>query len=253
MSAERPVNFGRREDITSLYRDALRIWGRHLPVWLAVGASVAVPVDLIVSGVGLGRLSGPYALPSPQATGVEAAASYVVSTPLVTAMTVAGVLELRAGRPLAALRVIRAGVEAYPRMFAPVLASAALVVLGLLALVVPGIYLAVVLYFVPQAVMIDGRTAVRGALEGSARAVRGSWWRVFAIALVTALAILAPVVLIGRLFEAWAQAADQVGLSLLGGVVVETLAGPWVAIVATLLYLDLRERRADASQRPQRP
>ena len=251
MSAERPVNFGRRDDLTSLYRDALRIWGRHLPGWLAVGASVAVPIDLIVSGVGLGRLSGPYALPSAPAAAVEAAASYVVATPLVTAITVAGVLELRAGRRLAPGRAIRAGVEAYPRIFLPVLASAVLVVLGLALLVLPGIYLAVLLYFVPQAVMIDGRTAVRGALEGSARVVRGSWWRVLGIALITAFAILLPVLVIGRLFEEWAEAADQVALSLVGGILVETLAAPWVAIVATLLYLDLRERGAGGgAQRP---
>jgi hypothetical protein len=248
VSDERPVNFGRRDDITSLYRDSLRLWVAHLPLWLAVGATVAVPVDLIVAGFGLGRLDAPYTVPGPAALVVEAAASYVVATPLVTAMSAWALLELRRGRRPGVFAAIRAGVEAYPRMILPVLASAALVAAGVLALIVPGVYLAVLLYFVPQAVMVDGRSGLRAALGRSAQLVRGSWWRVLGIALITALVVLPLVLLVGRPFEAWAEASDQAAISLAGGIVVEVLTGPWVAIVATLLYLDLRERRPEGAR-----
>jgi hypothetical protein len=245
VSAERPVNFGRREDLTSLYRDSLRLWIRHLPTWLAVGAAVAVPVDLIVSGIGLDRLSGPYTTPSLGAVAVDAAASYVVATPLVTAMTVAGLLEARRGRAPGALASIRAGVDGYPRLVLPVVVAAALAVAGLAVVVVGFVWLAVLFYFVPQVVMVDGRSGVRDVLRGSVETVRGSWWRVFGIAIVTGLVALLPVLVVGRPFEALAESLDLDAISLLGGMIVETLIGPWVAIVATLLYLDLRERRGE--------
>ena len=251
MSAERPVNYGRREDITSLYRDSLRVWIRYLPTWLAVGAVVVVPVDLIVSGIGLSRLSGPYAAESLGALAVDLAASYVVATPLITAMTVAGLLEARGGRRPGALAAIRAGLDAYPRLVLPVIAVAGLCLFGLSMLIVGFFWIAVRLYFVPQAVIVDGRTGVRAALRGSDETVSGSWWRVFWIAAITAVVSLLPALLVGRPFEALAQSLDLEVLSLLGGVVVKTLVGPWVAIVATLLFLDLRERRGGGPE-PQR-
>ena len=251
MNAERPVNYGRREDITSLYRDSLRVWIRYLPTWLAVGAAVAVPVNLIVSGIGLSRLSGPYTALSPGALAVSLVASYVVATPLVTAMTVTGLLEARGGRPPGAVAAIRAGVDAYPRLVLPVLAVAGLCLFGLSMLIVGFFWIAVRLYFVPQAVVIDGHTGVRGALRSSDETVRGSWWRVFAVAAITAVVTLLPVLLVGRPFEALAESLDLEAVSLLGAIVVETLVGPWVAIVATLLYLDLRERRGGGAE-PQR-
>jgi hypothetical protein len=247
VSLERQVNFGRREDLTSLYRDSLRLYARYLGVWLAIGAGVAVPVDLIVSGLGLGRLTGPYRADlSVGALAVETAAAWVVSAPLVSAMTVHGILDARRGRRPRALAAIRSGVEAYPRLLPPIVIAALVSAVGLVLLVIPGLYFAVRWYFVPQAVLVDERAEPRAALDRSAELVRGSWWRVFGIGVLTLLVALLPVLLVGGPFEELARATGRDAYSLIGGMVVETFIGPWVAIVATLLYLDLRERR----QRP---
>ena len=51
---------------------------------------------------------------------------------------------------------------------------------GLVAFVIPGIWLAVVLYFASQAVVAEGRPPIE-ALRRSRELVRGQWWRVFGI------------------------------------------------------------------------
>lgn len=243
MTPERTVSFGRREDLSSLYRDAFLLYTRHLGLWLLVGAAVSVPVELILTGVGLGRIAGPYdPTLGNAATAVSVAGSYVISAPLVAAMTVAGLLEVRAGRAPSARRAIQAGLEAFPRMLPAVLLAAVGSLVGVLALILPGIYLAVRWYFVPQAVLVDGSTTALGPLRRSAEVVSGSWWRTFAVIILTLAILLLPALLVLRPFEALAEAADSDALSLAGDILFETLTGPFVAIVSTLLYLDLRER-----------
>jgi hypothetical protein len=245
VSAERPVQFGRRDDIASLFRDSIRLYVRHIGVWVAIGAAVAVPVDLIVSGVGLGRLSGPYdPTPSLGALTVDVGASLFVSGPLVAAMVVHAALTLRDGGRPRASAAIQAGLDAFPRVLPPVLAGALFTAGGLVAFVVPGIYLGVRWYFVPQAVLVDRQTGVRAGLEGSSRAVRGSWWRAFTVGVLSLVVISLPALLLGRPFEAWAEASESAAPSLVGEIVVESVVAPFTAIVATLLYFDLRERSA---------
>lgn len=243
MSSERTVSFGRRENLSSLYRDAFLLYARHFGVWLLIGAAVSVPVELILTGFGLGRIAGPYdPTLSNAATAVSVAASYVISAPLVGAMTTAALMELRAGRPPTARGAIQAGLEAFPRMLPAVLLAAVGSLLGVLALILPGIYLAVRWYFVPQAVVVDGSASALGPLRRSAEVVSGSWWRTFAVVILTLAILLLPALLVLRPFAALAQAADSDALSLVGDILFETLTGPFVAMVSTLLYLDLRER-----------
>lgn len=243
MTPERTVSFGRREDLSSLYRDAFHLYTRHLGVWLLVGAAVSVPVELILTGVGLGRIAGPYdPTLGTAATAVSLAGSYVISAPLVGAMTVAGLLDVRDGRVPTVRRAIQAGLEAFPRMLPAVLLAALGSLLGVLALILPGIYLAVRWYFVPQAVVVDGSRTALGPLRRSADVVKGSWWRTFAVVVLTLAILLLPALLVLRPFEALAEAADSDFLSLAGDILFESITGPFVAIVSTLLYLDLRER-----------
>ena len=51
---------------------------------------------------------------------------------------------------------------------------------GFVLLVIPGIYLAVRLFFVPQTVVIE-RARGLDALRASSDIVRGFWWRTFGL------------------------------------------------------------------------
>ena len=67
-----------------------------------------------------------------------------------------------------------------------ILLAAVGVALGLLLLVIPGIYLAVRWFFVPQAVVVEN---ARGpaALRRSRELTSGTWWRTFGIILLANL------------------------------------------------------------------
>ena len=54
------IELERPRDAGALLRDAFSVYRRHFWTFLAIGAIVVVPSELIVSGVGLDQLSGRY-------------------------------------------------------------------------------------------------------------------------------------------------------------------------------------------------
>ena len=234
----------RPRDIGGLFRDAWGAYVRHFLAFVAIGAAVVVPVELIVSGLGLGQLSGGYPRTS---TGAELAVSlaegYLLVGPLVTAMVIHALLAVADGRRPRPSAAITSGLEAFRPIFVAVLIGAAGVVLGFIALILPGIWLAVRWYFAPQAVVVDGRRSL-GALERSAELVSGSWWRVFGVIVFTVIAVGIPGALIQVPFNVWANSADSSALSLVGQVVASALTAPFEALMLTLLYFDLLARRS---------
>ncbi len=73
----------------------------------------------------------------------------------------------------------------------------ALSFLGLLALIIPGIFLAMKFSFYPLAVLIDNGNAV-GSVKRSWRITKGNWWRVLGLGLLFAV-FFSPVILVGFL------------------------------------------------------
>jgi membrane-anchored glycerophosphoryl diester phosphodiesterase (GDPDase) len=132
--------------------------------------------------------------------------------------------------------------DAFAPVFVAVLLTSVLVGAGLLLFVVPGVYLAVRLVFVPQAVVIDG---ARGpaALRASWGLTDGSWWRTFLALTLANLAALLPGLFVIAPFEALAAAADRQAIALAGMILSGALTAPFVALVSTLLFYDLRSRR----------
>jgi hypothetical protein len=233
----------RRRDLGELLAETLALYRRHLWKLLAISAAVVVPVQLIVSGFGLEQLTSDYdPSPSPAVALVPIGVAYLITTPLVTAMTVHLLHEVSGGRSPSARAAILAGLEAFTPLFPAVLLAAAGIVIGLFLLIVPGVYLAVRWYFVPQAVVIDGARRA-DALLRSGELVRGSWWRVLAIALLTGLLVGIPAELIQIPFDALADSADSAAPSLAGATIGQVLAAPAIALVSILLYYDLLARR----------
>ena len=113
------------------------------------------------------------------------------------------------------------------------------IALGLLALILPGIYLLVRWYFVSQAVVVERLRGV-DALRRSGELVQDAWWRTFAIVVLVNVAAAIPGVLILAPLDAAAEAADRQLVSLAGSIAAEILTMPFVALVSTLLFYDLR-------------
>ena len=224
------------------------IYRGHLGTVLAVAGGVVAVVDLIL-GAGLGQLAAGYRSSTPRGQqAVALAAAWFVTLPLVSVMLARVVLDAIGGEQPSARRAVRTGLD----LFAPVLLvtliwSVALVI-GLL-LIVPAVYIAVSWYFIAQAVVLDDRRGF-AAIARSAELVRGRWLWAALTGLTFQLAILIPQALAAVAFDDAARAVDSTAVLVAGDIVVQTFSLPFVAIGATLFYLDLRAAPSPAARPP---
>lgn len=238
----KPLQLERPRDISALFADALGVYARNAGVFLALSAAVVVPVHLVVEGIGMEQLTSGYdADLSPAETAIPTAVSFLVVAPLMAAMCIHALLRVGHGERPRVGPALTSGLEAFaPVLLAVVLAGLGIAV-GLLLLILPGVYVAVRWYLAPQVVVVDGARGTE-ALRRSAELVRGAWWRTFALVLLANLAALLPAFILLAPFEALADSQDRAVWSLVGTVATETVAAPFVALFSTLLYFDLRAR-----------
>lgn len=239
------IELERPRDAGALLRDAFSVYRRHFWTFLAIGAIVVVPSELIVSGVGLDQLSARYdATPSFAEAAIPGAVSYLVVAPLVSAICVFALRSVASGDSPRAREAVIKGFEMFTPLFFAVLLAALGIALGLL-LIVPGIYLFVRWYFVPQVVVMESQQAT-AALRGSSRLVEGAWWRTFGLIVLVNVAALLAALVIGSPFTAAADSTDRAAWSLAGQILAAVITQPFGALYSTLLYFDLRQRRRGA-------
>ncbi|MCU0760847.1 MAG: glycerophosphoryl diester phosphodiesterase membrane domain-containing protein [Steroidobacteraceae bacterium] len=124
-----------------------------------------------------------------------------------------------------------------------------LVAAGLVALLVPGLYLMVALVFAYPAMLIDGES-VAGSLRASLRLVRGNWWRTAAIITVALFAILVfySIGTLTGLVIVQVTGGGDVGSVFLATSIVSALVGalftPFMCALSLAQYADLKLRRA---------
>jgi hypothetical protein len=164
-------------------------------------------------------------------------------------MTVHVVRRAAEGVRVTPREAIAAGLEAFANLFVPILLVALGVMLGLIALIIPGLILAVRWAVVPQVVVLEKVTGT-AALRRSAALVSGQGWFTFLVLLVANLLVG----LFGLIFtvplELAAKSADTQALSLLGQVLGQLFALPMLAVAVTLLYYTLRATPEQAVAAP---
>jgi hypothetical protein len=235
-------------DVGALFRDSFAVYRSHAWLFIALSAAVIVPVALVVEGIGMGALTSEYD-PSPPTSETVVRGSilffveFLVVTPIVTAICVYALHPIAEGERPAAGRVLVAGFEAFTPLFGAVALAAIGVALGLLALIVPGVYLLIRWYFVPQAVVVDEARGA-AALTRSGELVQGFWWRTLGLVLLVNLAAAIPGVLLLAPFNSIADSSGDTVWTLAGSMLASSVTTPFVALFATLLYYDLRARKA---------
>ena len=233
-----------RREVGALFRDALSVFGRHAWLFVALSAAVVVPAELIVEGVGLEMLTSSYdASPSLAEAAIPTVVEFLVVTPIIAAICIYALHSIAESERPSPGQVFVAGFEAFTPLFAAVVLAAAGIALGFLALIVPGVYLAVRWYFVPQAVVIDG-TRGPAALSRSGQLVQGLWWRTLGLVVLANLAIAIPGLILVTPFTAIAESTDRAVWALVGSAVTTSVTAPFVALYSTLLYYDMRARKA---------
>ena len=130
-----------------------------------------------------------------------------------------------------------------------------LTLLGVVLLIIPGIYVAVLLSFATPVFVLE-RTRVGEALSRSAELVRGAWWRTFGIALLGGLVggIISGIVQVPfTIFTANSSqffSTSDIHISVTGEIVLAvgriiggTISTPIIAGTIALMYVDRRIRR----------
>jgi hypothetical protein len=237
------LELARPRDINALFGDALRVYVAHAVTFIALSAAVVLPVHLAVQGVGMEQLTAGYDDSAGAAeTAIPIAVSFLVVAPLINAICIHALRMVEAGERPSAREALVAGFEAFAPIFFAVVLAAIGIAVGLLLLVLPGIYVAIRWYFVPQSVVIEGQHAA-GALARSSQVVQGFWWRTLGLVVLVNIAVVVPGLVLTAPFTAIADGADRQLWALIGAAGAETVTAPFVALFSTLLYYDLRARR----------
>jgi hypothetical protein len=232
------LDLSRHRDLGDLLSTTFTLFRRHSAVFLTAALIISAPVTLIVDGIwGRALADGADASPEPAVTWTSTGLSVLV-IPLVTAMQVVIVQQLARGEEATVRAALRAASGRFPAAVGAVMLYALGVALGLLALVVPGVWLLVRWAFAAQAAVVDGLSPVR-ALQRSAALVKDRWWRTFGLLVASGLLFA----LLGTLVTAILTAVDNGAIYVAGLIVVEASVLSLTGIFGTLLFFDLRARR----------
>jgi hypothetical protein len=213
----------------------LRLYRRYPLLFLTLAAGVVAPYELIVLAVsGHGPLS--------RHLGTNAAIVLPILdalfvTALVSALHMHAVHLLEAGSRPTIAEVAQRGLRSLPAVAATAAAAAVGTFLGLLALVVPGIWLAVHWAVAPQAAALEGEGWVP-ALRRSVGLTRGNGWHVVGLLLI--IGLFGEVVAVAARSLVTGDAADAGPVAL--GIAERSIVLSVNALALALLYYDLRAR-----------
>lgn len=236
------IDLSRPRDLRQILSTGWELYRRHFTVFAAIALAVVLPMDLITLGLIEGKLTGGFDVNQiggggPAYTLVQT----LVTVPLITAGHVYAVLQVSRGeQPRAGDSLSRAS-GVLPVLIGTVLLYSLGVLAGLIALIVPGIYLAVRWFVATQSVVAEERGPVE-ALQRSGELVQGQWWRVLGISLVVGLMGAVAGGLLALPVGALAAVTDSGALLVLGNVIADSVILSFTALAGTLLFFDLRAR-----------
>ena len=213
-----------------------RFFVRFFVIGLVVFAVVNLVYALVVEAISSDADSAAVAL------GVVGLATTVVGTTWLQGAFVYAVQDARDGSFDSSLGEVFARVSPsiVPLFVAGLLAGIG-VAIGLILLVVPGLFLLTIWAVIAPVIVVEGR----GALESFGRShelVRGHGWTVFAIVLITG--ILSGIA--SGLLQAAFSSLPRFLEIFVGGTIAQAVVAPFVAIALAITYFRLREAHGDA-------
>ena len=227
---------------------ALRIFGAHWRTLAVYGLLAGVPVAVLDAVSALGRDVDPFATPLTGAPpgGAGSLASSVLSLVLyavTSAATVHTVAAAHDGRRVGWQEGLGAGLSRLGGVVAASFIVLVLVIAGLVALVLPGIWIAVALALTTPALVLERLTAL-AAIRRSYTLVQGRWWRTAAVVALSFLVAFAAVVVVSIPAGVLVATTEDRSLRALIAAVVNALSSglliPLTAGVMTVLFLERR-------------
>ncbi len=152
------------------------------------------------------------------------------------------------GRELGFGEALKLGIRRSPILFASIFVYMLVVMVGMLLLIIPGIYLMISLMLGTYLIMVEGRGPIE-ALQRSRLLVQGNWWRTMAALMVPMVLMMTVmglaqmlVVMISVPFGQEAMAATML-MSQGLNIIVQVVATPLIYALVLALYYDLRLRK----------
>jgi hypothetical protein len=139
-----------------LLRETLRLFTAHLHLFTLIALTVWLPGHVVINYLDF-FAGGPPGSAEAAARGIRVFLIVeAVFGPLVGAATLAVLARIKRGEPATYGQALADGLAAWPRLFIARLVQGAIVLVGLVALIVPGVILLVRVSFVGALVVLDG-------------------------------------------------------------------------------------------------
>ncbi|HWW89664.1 MAG TPA: hypothetical protein VNY35_02655 [Solirubrobacteraceae bacterium] len=247
MDSPQPTQIERERSVAQIIGEALDIYQRYPLLFITLALGVIAPYELaVLAATGLGPLSS-QSHESPGVIVLLFLVDFALVGPLVSALHVHAVILIgEGGRPRLA-QVAARGLRVLPEVAAAVIAAGIGIGLGFLALIIPGVLLALRWSVVAQVAAVEHEGWLP-ALRRSRELTRGHYRHILALLVTTGLLAAG----IGALAQAIPLGSGSGAVSVAVGVASRTLTASFTALTLSLLYFDLRARRA-ATLQPPRP
>jgi hypothetical protein len=216
----------------SLLTATFQLYRRYPLLFVTLALGVIGPYDLIIL---LATGTGPI---GKGGIGLSYPITAFLVSPLVSALHIHAVAEVRAGRTPRLSEIARRGLLVLPTAAATAIMMTLGVLLGFLLLIVPGILLGFRWYVAVQAAAIEHEGWLP-ALSRSRVLTQNVYGHIFAFALLIGLVAEVPLVIANSAVTGH----DTLAGPFIAGVVVHTFAVAFTALATALLYFDLADRQ----------
>jgi hypothetical protein len=260
MDSPQPIELERPRSVAEIIAEALEIYQRYPLLFIVLALGVVAPYELaVLAATDLGPLAGG-SHASPGVSLLLFLLDYALVGPLVSALHIHGVMLIGQGvRPSLAQVAVR-GLRVLAVVVAAVIAAGMGIGLGLIALIIPGILLALRWSVVAQVAAVEHEGWLP-SLRRSGELTRGHYWHVFWLLLIIGLLTSG----VGIAAQAIDIGSSEGVASVALGIVLRTLTLSFSALALAILYFDLRarqrgqtpssepeeERRSDHEERPE--
>lgn len=252
-SGLRPLAFGEILDV------ALKIVGRHWKVMAACVALVVLPVQIASTALVYSIDPTRYDLNADPSVTTAADDSRIGAVLVVNVLAILSYMLAAAacfkavsdgylGREPGVGQSLRFGLPRIPRLLGMYFLVGVCVVIGLVLLIVPGLWIGTVWSLAVPAMLFE-RIGVFAALGRSFELVKGRFWGVLGLVIVSILIVLVISLLLGLVVGALGAVvtsdSEVAGafVNIVAGVLSNMISLPVLAAVLTVLYFDQRVRK----------
>jgi hypothetical protein len=219
-------------DISNVLSEAWTLYTRHIGRFFLTAVVVYAVLDLISA---LADAAAGDSVLAAVVWGLIAAAVSIVGFFWVQGALVETVRDVRDGRADRTVgETYRTVQPRLPALIASGIVAGVAIVIGLILLIVPGLFLITIWSMIGAVIVLEGRSAGE-AFGRSREIVRGHGWQVFGLLVITFVLVVIAESLIGLLFAPLPEFLD----TWLGSLVAHSLTVPFAVAAVTTAYFKL--------------